>query len=1726
MWVYNDNLNNWLKVEDKLKIDDFEIFKQDLSTYRLYSKCLSGATYLSINGTDDIYDILSGEDKTWYISLTGSQYSNTLIPPINPSPINLDTYYDYYTRNNSEYSNTLKNLFTPNRLIRDSLKNFIEVDIATTEEILDLTQTVPNRIIDGVKVLNGHKILVKDQKTTVILPSSVNPDDFFKGRYEVVNEIGLNIEYSFYNEQNGIYIYQDDVLIKTNDLDNYDNSIKYSVVPNIGEVNKGRQFHLVRLKNGYYPTTSLNEPIEFEEAKNWILRHQVDYNNLFDINYYDVIKHGTQSYISSDINYQIPERIISVGEFGIILNNQYGVSNIIDNKYKVNLRSIDQTLTHYWICGDQGVLLKVRKHDFFLERINLDINSNLKSISFHDNLNGVIVGQLNTILITKDGGLNWKKIKFDSLDGFNYNKVLFQDISRFFISGDSGTFIEFNNNFERWVYKKRRISKFLDDTDDLILVDNINDIIFTNIDWDLNFSFTTQSIPLNKDLLILVGDDNKFIIHDIDSVIPDFNPNSNNPSFIYLDFPESYGDIINIEQRGTSSVFYFTGNDGLYSFDLNNFESLGVGNSFSNYIQSTQSATLESNFYSNDLYDYKGEELILAGNNSLLISSTYSTNFNFDVLDVDFEERLKSKLLFLDYDIASKLNWFTDDGVYRLPNEIIFTYSTTSNGDYIEFKPITIPADLYNATQSEINWIEYWRDRKMTFEYYSNNAMNGSILMSRTFSYSSEITSNNITNISRTASNIINLAPTILDPDHSRYNEIVPISGPVEIFDLYLYDYLAIYRVENSYPVSVGDVLRLESNVVSDNFIVNKIIEISGFKYIYFFTEFNDNIIRELSESSVNIINLNKYSSVIELSDRFNLHDYSNGYEMIYSTQSSLLKIKTKFNNLTSYYNLSCELEVNTGFMESYLMEYENSFLKFGYKPTYNLLDYLSSINDINDPNAAFLPDKTYYAMPDYRDIPIGNLTPDNIFVELANPLASNIYNEFDMRLNFGENLKLEWESIFINTFVDININGTASSDSTERLLVYNKYEKDDDNGKRYVIEFIKKFDFSGIGAPVSQNLSFLQSSGGGTIDIISRRELSQISDDLQYLNNISRPKNNVQYQAGTTQSGQQWNADYDRYERDLNFKINTDSYAKILLSDSQTKESITGIIYTDYKNELSFNVTKLSENFVIPILNTANFVTGSFSNLFILCSEKHGLKTGDGVTLEFNGGTGSSQELNQQYFGYHPVTVVNEFQFYIDGLEFGSPTFAGNDTGFVRYVRKDPFFNYQPVDLIEVGSDQVSKVAIELNSENTELKGNIYNLINVDFTKYRFRLVDGLNIETLSIKYPWIYEAEVSNAVIGEDQDGLIWYSGIWECGRWFGGTWQSGTWLSGDWYDGTWNSKLVKDNWISVDVDERSSVITASNWIDGRWYGGNWNNGIWNNGRWYGGNWNNGKWFKGIWNDGNWNNGEWVGGVWVLGEWNNGRFNSDFEQSYWLDGNWKGGDFENGIWYNGVFDQANGSESRFGIRSFGSRISVWNSGSFINGSFHSRLNLDESGEYKVSDIHRFTTWKTGQWINGDYYGGITYNIDFKSGTWHGGILEDIQVINIDKDPIDDSIILKLNGVFNFNIGDEIFVIDNNSGTPFNLLGSNSDPGRYNVLSSFDDGVYTDVYINTTLDISSLTPTPPFPEPLNTGLRVVSVFRNCNWKSGIWTNGIYESGDWEGGIWYNGIFETNGNFL
>jgi len=1703
MWIYNRNFGKWSSSNDSLKKSDFDLLKQELSATRYYSRILSGATFMPVNDLDDIYDILGEQrPKSWYISTLGSEYSDTLAPAKNVMGIDEDTSYEYYTKFISEYGLTLKTLFTADRLIKDSAKNYYHADVATTEQI-DLTQNSNSIVIDGVLLRPGHRILVKDQKNVDTTITGIEPNSYL-GAYSILEDIGGTKTYEYYNDQNGIYVYDGRRFVREQVLDDYSNCVRYSIHVNMGTVNTGRQFHLKRLTNGYFPQYGKSESMNFVEKKNWMMRNRVDYNNLFEINYFDVIKHGTQSYHMEGVTYSIPPRTIAVGEFGVILNTQnlsgiQGTSNIINNKYKVNLRSISQTSTHYWVCGDDSILLKVRKHDFLIERSIVDTLSNLTSVSFFNDLRGAAVGEFNSIFVTTDGGKKWNKLKIADFAPYSYNKVLFADASRFYVGGKNGVFLEMYEDQSGWTALKRRIFKEIDEDDEYLLADSINDLYRTTVAWGLSYSFgSTQSTTTPKDIMLIAANNGSLIAYDLAA--------STEFDFLYLDFGKSYGDIRNITRQTGTDNFYFTAADGLYSFDINDFKYIGVGNTYSNTIAGTY-ATLESSLYANEIFDYEGSELIIAGNNSLLKSSNYGGTLDFKLLDDNFEDRLKSKLLFMDYDIGAKLNWFTDQGDYRMPNSVTFsvdnafqkkadgTISNTRSAEYlldIGFGPIVYGATAPSMmTQSECNWTTYWIDTQKTFEYYSEYPLNdysfsgitGSmVLISTTFSNvsgkmvngtpPSVIKSNKINLYKGMISNdlvaIKKLAPSFAYSgiESSRYDKLSRpnITAPVPVdpssIKLYLYDYLIILKVPAAnYDYIPGDVARIESGVVDGNFIVNKVWTNAGSKYVYMYSEFNQTMIADLiqnagetmAESKVTITNLNRYSEIEELVYNFSQHPIGNAYKMKITGSASYmsydLEISPKFNSLTSYYNLATKVYSktykylsNTYGNYSKEMIYTGGFLKFGYTATYNLLDYLESINKISSGLSTFYATKEYLAMPVYREIPLGSLGAKNAYIDYSGMTQSSTTGN---KVIFGEGLKLEWESIMINTFVDVSIYQplAVNTYSTERLLVMSKYKIENIDGSganAYAIEFQKRLNFQ-----------LNTSLAGGTIDIVSRRSLLQISEDLQEMNNIHKAKLRETQVSGA-------GLGYSNYQRELNFKVPTDSYAKIFMSDSETVDSLSAIMYIDYKNELAMNITKLERDFNVPISNTVDFA----GQLFITCSQKHMLSKGDGVVLDFDGGADSSQELNQNYFGYRVVTqVYGDYDFAVD-LPYGNEPFVGADTGYVRYVKKDPFLNFQPVDLIDIGLDKKGSIAIELGVENTKLENGKFRLVNVDFDKHRFKLIDGLNIETVSLKYPWILEAEISGAVIGLDEKSdLQWYKGIWEGGRWFGGNWISGTWKMGDWYAGTWNSKTIKDRKISIEIDKKSSDETKSIWHTGRWFGGTWNNGTWMSGRFYDGAWNAGVWNSGTWNDGTWNGGRFIGGIWVTGEWNGGRFNTDSDFSYWIDGAWNGGDFENGMWYNGSFESKS-AISRFGTKAYNSRTATWHGGKWISGSFFSGMGSMPD----VSEVHKYSIWHTGQWISGDFYGGIAYNIDFKSGTWHGGILEDIQIIGMNEK--NNSFIL--NGIFKFNIGDEIHVIDNGTGNELSSeFGSDDEPKKHVVLYVAEDSInkLTEVYVATRIN-------------------------------------------------------------
>ena len=59
---------------------------------------------------------------------------------------------------------------------------------------------------------------------------------------------------------------------------------------------------------------------------------------------------------------------------------------------------------------------------------------------------------------------------------------------------------------------------------------------------------------------------------------------------------------------------------------------------------------------------------------------------------------------------------------------------------------------------------------------------------------------------------------------------------------------------------------------------------------------------------------------------------------------------------------------------------------------------------------------------------------------------------------------------------------------------------------------------------------------------------------------------------------------------------------------------------------------------------------------------------------------------------------------------------------------------------------------------------------------KLKRMLQDGLSIEDVMKKFPWLLTCDFESAIIGEIYKGhLEWYSGTWRAGTWEDGEWKS---------------------------------------------------------------------------------------------------------------------------------------------------------------------------------------------------------------------------------------------------------------------------------------------------------------------------------------------------------------
>ena len=300
--------------------------------------------------------------------------------------------------------------------------------------------------------------------------------------------------------------------------------------------------------------------------------------------------------------------------------------------------------------------------------------------------------------------------------------------------------------------------------------------------------------------------------------------------------------------------------------------------------------------------------------------------------------------------------------------------------------------------------------------------------------------------------------------------------------------------------------------------------------------------------------------------------------------------------------------------------------------------------------------------------------------------------------------------------------------------------------------------------------------------------------------------------------------------------------------------------------------------------------------------------------------------------------------------------------------------------------------------------------IVNVADNIDNIILISGLTIEILKIKYNWVLNANVKNCILGEDKNGLVWFSGEWICGEWENGTWYSGIWHDGTWKNGNWYSYLIdkamiiSNRFVILNTNRTYSEFRNGIWKDGNFYNGtfgydrnidgkielelidkNFQCSYWEKGKFYDGLFKNSVWFDGLFYYGDMLNSYWLNGKFYSGTFN---YHNLGGTKNWYNGNWYGGDFIEGNWGNGIFDQIdNNIKSRFGISNSGNAMTIWWNGDFYNGEFHSGLNIDYSGNTIPDTNNGKTHWMNGNFRGGSWYGGHFENGHFYNGQWYGGV-------------------------------------------------------------------------------------------------------------------------------------------
>lgn len=1393
-----------------------------------------------------------------------------------------------------------------------------------------------------------------------------------------------------------------------------------------------------------------------------------------------------------------------------------------------------------WLAGKNGILIKSIDNGITWTVLESGVSHDLNSISFFGNKNGLLAGDNGTILATFTGGESFESIVLpEEIKNRDWKKVLMYSSNNAILLGNGGTLVHLTRKDFVWSVDKILNKLELNSIDKQILDSDLNNSIHLNIKTLMDadqYQQTLNDVQYLGDNKFLICGERDLLLHlelvtNVNYKEPILNFFKTNTSTdwkkikSYIDFEtnEKRAFILNDKKiysfeydRIVSNVdsnihdieidLFFTNDTTLNKIDINNNYLFTVGDRVN--------AIRKSLFKVNNGTSGYGDLLYYVSDNS-----------SFE--EQDLKKVFQPKLLFLDYYLGRKINLHLEEGgfevpktsfsknllscYYFLPNDYIeFTdYGTVNNQnnflafqDYFYLNRRVLDGGLDKFGKME-SWIKYnKRITAASTSGYINNCLWCGEFNDELFTQSTSGT-NFLTN----TINGTNFFRIVNDLVNSTSGETY-INGSYNGSALNERSYSTKIQIDSmSFAATQGDVIKLTLTKSDKTILIENGYDIVlNIKTPY--TQFNMDTHVKINENGVlkiGYLNLNINS--LSIRNITTLEDYIQNFV--------LLKVNTY-----ETANLLSTSTLNDIVVEFGILILSDNFIIRDYN-TINQTITLWTLFDQDIIEDARYGSKLFLKNLNYFN---GNLLHlEEVFSEHL------IAQSYTLDVNKPDSIYVEG---FVNdltkyynleSYLKVGINGSET-------IYPISYGEDVVYGPKYdLISFLNDIN------PVfDESYTFNLPSHNFTYSSLLRNNLNEFKEFTIVGNKIYIGNdliNALDFVPGTF-------VDITRGSK----SVNRAYLSKIeIISYSKYADKKRYVLHFNY--ELENKLQDLSTTVSIRTRNTLREISQD-------------LEFTDDLMFPLpNGGTNGVELFNNSYFNqtktataYAPY-ILNDVNI---RNNISAVVYLDNDSDWNINIidwKTDPNLYYRPVDLHELGIDKIFKKAISVEPKNLGVDSNKLILKNIDIEKYNYRLVDGLTLEQLEKKYYWILNADMRNAIIGENDKGLVWYQGDWLCGIWEEGTWYSGRAFNIEWIKGDFYSYKIINNFNLIEVipgnDSSNSIWYKGLFGSGNFYNGTWYNGTFNKGNRYAGLWYNGQFLDGVWYSGTFMGGEFFGGTWL-----SGTFSELMFPSVWHYGTWLGGDFENGVWKNGIWDQTVRVKSRFGTKASLLHKAVWEYGWWKGGEFHSGLNVDKDGKTIASINYANSTWCNGVWDKGEFYGGIWKMGTFNNGIWYNGYwLSDMEIDSFNlvylgtieikfKKPHFFKTVSGLKNHFTI-IG--IPIITDIVHLKAEDLGYNTKPVKHEVIDIIDE--YT-ISIATEL---VPTVTPPTPSPLPScydytlvaeipsikesvaltnlgyieGPYVVSHWSNGTWLGGIFDMGLFSNGLWKGGIFLNGVVDN-----